>query len=77
MDQADYQNRVGCPNGAMCDQTGDPVLPQQPAPAHCNPAPNRNQRLLAAATIGGTFVVALNALVQALNVLAAWWSHGR
>ena len=73
MDQADHQNRSGCPYGPACDRSGAPV----PAPARRHPAPNRSQRLLAAATVAATFVVALNALVQALNVLAAWWGHGR
>ena len=77
MDQAYDQNRSGCPCGPMCDRIGAPVRVQALATTHRHPAPNRSQRLLAAATIAATFVVALNALVQALNVLAAWWGHGR
>jgi hypothetical protein len=73
MDQADYQNRAGCPCGPMCDRSGTPVPAQAPAPAHRHPDPTRSQQLLVAAT----FVVALNAFIQALNVLAAWWGHGR
>jgi len=77
MDQANDQNRSGCPCGPMCDRSGAPVLAQPPAPAHRRAAPNQSQRLLAAATVSATFVVALNAFVQAVNVLAAWWGHGR
>lgn len=77
MDQADYQNRTGCPCGPMCDRSGAPVPAQAPAPAHRHPDPTRSQRLLAAVTVAATCVVALNAFIQALNVLAAWWGHGR
>ncbi len=43
-------------------------------PRHAEP--RRGQRLLAAATAAAALLVGLNALVQALNVLAAWWNHG-
>ncbi len=77
MDQANYQNRSGRSCGPMCDRPGAPVPEQAPAPAHRPPDPTRSQQLLAAATVAATFVVALNAFIQALNVLAAWLGHGR
>lgn len=77
MNQAYDQNRFGCSCGPVCDRTGVPVRAQALATTHRHSAPNRSQRLLAAATIAATFVVALNAVVQALNVLASWWGHGR
>lgn len=33
------------------------------------------QRALAVATVAAGLMVGLNAMVQALNVLAAWWRH--
>ncbi len=45
------------------------VTTQQP------PGPTRGRRLLGAATVAAALLVGVNALVQALNVLAAWWRH--
>ena len=39
------------------------------------PGPTRGRRLLGAATVTAALLVGINALVQALNVLAAWWRH--
>jgi len=49
----------------------------QSAPAQRHAGPKLGQRLLAVATTAAALLVGLNALVQALNVLAAWWSHAR
>lgn len=46
-----------------------PVVAQQ------HPSPTRGRRLLGAATVAAALLVGLNALVQALNVLVAWWRH--
>ena len=40
-----------------------------------HPIPTRGRRLLGAATVAAALLVGVNALVQALNVLAAWWRH--
>ena len=40
-----------------------------------HPSPTRGRRLLGAATVAAALLVGVNALVQALNVLAAWWRH--
>lgn len=45
--------------------------------AHRQPDPSRGQRLPAAVTMAATMVVALNDLVHAINVRAAWWGYGR
>ena len=39
------------------------------------PGPTRGRRLLGAATVTAALLVGINALVQALNVLAAWWRY--
>ena len=39
--------------------------------------PKLGQRLLAVATTAAALLVGLNALVQAVSVLAAWWGHAR
>ena len=75
MDQADQQNRSCRAGGLMCDQTGMSVTAPQPAPARRLTGPKRGQRLLALATTAAALLVGLNALVQALNVLAAWWGY--
>ena len=49
----------------------------QPAPAQRHAEPKLGQKLLAVATTVAALLVGLNAPVQALNVLAAWWSHAR
>ena len=77
MDQADHQNRPGSACGPTCDQKGMSAIAQQPAPAHWPSEMKRGQRLLAIAMTTAALLVGLNALVQALNVLAAWWSHAR
>jgi len=76
MDQSDHQNRSCRAGGPMCDWPGASVLAPQPASVQQHAEPKRGQRLLAAATATAALLVGLNALVQALNVLAAWWSHG-
>ncbi len=43
--------------------------------AQQHPSPTRGRRLLSAATVTAALLVGVNALVQALNVLAAWWRH--
>lgn len=40
-----------------------------------SPAPAWPRRLLSAAMTAAALLVGFNALVQALNVLAAWWRH--
>ena len=77
MDQADHQNRSGSVCGPTCDRNGMSAMAQQPAPAHRPSELKRGQRLLAITMTTAALLVGLNALVQALNVLAAWWSHGR
>jgi len=76
MNQADHQHRSCCACGSMCDWTSASALAPQPGPVQRHAEPMRSQRLLAAATAAAALLVGLNALVQALNVLAAWWSHG-
>ncbi len=43
--------------------------------AQQHPGPTRGRRLLGGATVTAALLVGVNALVQALNVLAAWWRH--
>lgn len=47
----------------------------QPPPAQPHAGPKLAQRLLAAATTAAALLVGLNALIQAMSVLAAWWGH--
>ena len=77
MDQADQQDRSGRACGPMGDRMGASVMAPQPAPAQRHVGPKLGQRLLAIATTAAALLVGLNALVQALNVLAAWWGHAR
>ncbi len=77
MDQADQQDRSCRACGPTCDRTGASVVAPQPAPARRHAGPKLGQRLLAVATTAAALLVGLNALVQALNVLAAWWGHAR
>lgn len=77
MDQADQQDRSCRACGPMRDRTGVSAVTPQPAPAQRHAGPKLSQRLLAVATTAAALLVGLNALVQALNVLAAWWSHVR
>lgn len=77
MDQADQQDRSCRVCGPACDRTGASVVAPQPAPAQRQAGPTLGQRLLAVATTAAALLVGLNALIQALNVLAAWWSHVR
>lgn len=77
MDQADHQNRLCGTCGPTCDRTGASVVAPPRSPVQWRPEPKRGQHLLAAATAAAALLVGLNALVQALNVLAAWWGHGR
>ena len=77
MDQADQQDRSCRAFGPTCDRTRVSVMVPQPAPAQRHVGPKLGQRLLAVATTAAALLVGLNALVQALNVLAAWWSHAR
>ena len=52
------------------------AAPSRPAAvAQQPPGPTRGRRLLGAATVAAALLVGVNALVQALNVLAAWWRH--
>ena len=77
MDQADQQNRSCRTCGPMCDRTAGSVMAPQPASAQRYAEPKLGQRLLAVATTAAALVIGLNALIQALNVLAAWLSHAR
>ena len=77
MDQADQQDRSGRAYGPMSDRTVVSVITPQPAPAQRHAGPKLGQRLLAVATTAAALLVGLNALIQALNVLAAWWGHAR
>ncbi len=77
MDQADQQDHSYRACGPMCDRTGVSVMAPQPATAQQHAGPKLGERLLAVATTAAALLVGLNALVQALNVLAAWWGHAR
>lgn len=77
MDQADQQNRSGRACGPTGNRTEVSVMAPQPAPAQRHAGPKLGQRLLAIATTVAALLVGLNALVQAANVLAAWWGHAR
>ena len=77
MDQADQQDRSCRACGPTCDRTGISVMAPQPAPAQRHTGPKFGQKLLAVATTAAALLVGLNALVQALNMLVAWWSHAR
>ena len=77
MDQVDQQDRFCRACGPMCDRTGASIMAPQPVPAQRHAGPKLGQKLLAVATTAAALLVGLNALVQALNVLAAWWSHAR
>ncbi len=76
MDQADHQNRSCSTRGPMRDRTGASVMAPQPGPVQRHAEPKSGQRLLASATAAAALLVGLNALIQALNVLAVWWNHG-
>ena len=75
MDQADHQTRSCRARRPIRERTGASVLTPPPAPAQRSAEPKSGQRLLAAATVAASLSVGLNALVQALNVLATWWGH--
>lgn len=77
MDQADQQDRSSRACGPICDRTGTSVMAPQPAPGQRHGEARLGQKLLAVATTAAALLVGLNALVQALNVLAAWWGHAR
>ena len=77
MDQADQQDRSCRACGPMCDRTGVSLMTSQPAPAQRPTVPRPGQQLLAVATTAAALLVGLTALIQALNVLAAWWGHAR
>ena len=77
MNQVDQQDRSCRVCGLTCDRTEVSIMAPQPAPAQRQAGPKLGQRLLAVATTAAALLVGLNALVQALNVLAAWWSHAR
>ena len=77
MDQADQQDRSCRACGPTCDRMETSVMAPQPAPAQRHAEPKLGQKLLAVATTVAALLVGLNAPVQALNVLAAWWSHAR
>ena len=77
MDQADQQDRSGRACGPTCNRTGASIMAPQPVPAQRHAGPKLGQRLLAIATTAAALLVGLNALVQAVGVLAAWWSHAR
>ena len=77
MDQADQQDRSCRACGPTRNRTEVSVMAPQPAPVQRQAGSKFGQRLLAVATTAAALLVGLNALVQALNVLAAWWSHAR
>ena len=77
MDQADQQHRSSRACGPTCDRTGISLTAPQPAPGQRHAGPKLGQKLLAVATTAAALLVGLNALVQAVSVLAAWWSHAR
>jgi len=76
MDQADHQHRSCNACGPMCVRTNASVMAPRLGPVQRHMEPRRGQRLLAAATAAAALLVGLNALIQALNVLMAWWNHG-
>ena len=75
MDQADQRTRSGHACGPTCDRTDASAVAPQSAPVRRQVRPKLGQQLLAVATTAAALLVGLNALVQALNVLAAWWGH--
>ena len=77
MDQADQQTRSCRACGPTCDRTDDSAVAPQSAPMRRHAGPKLGQRLLAVATTAAALLVGLNALVQAVSVLAAWWGHAR
>ena len=77
MDQADQRTRSCQTCGPTCDRTGASVVVPQPALAQRRVGPKLGQKLLAVATTAAALLVGLNAFIQALNVLTAWWSHTR
>ena len=77
MNQADQQHRSDRACGPMCDRTGASVMAPQPAPALRRAGPRLGHWLAAAATTTAALLVGLNAFVQMLNVLAAWWGLAR
>ena len=71
MDRADQKDCPAC--ACVCSRA--PTAPPYAAAAAAaprRPGPTRGQRLLGAATVAAALLVGLNALVQALNVLATW-----
>ena len=70
MDRPDPDSSPAPP--CACGRTG-PVRPLPRSPGRGGPT--RAQRVLAVATVTAGLLVGLNALVQALNVLAGWWRH--
>ena len=77
MDQADQQDRSCRACGPICDRTDASAVVPRSAPVRRHAGPKLGQRLLAVATTAAALLVGLNALIQALNVLAAWWGHAR
>ena len=70
MDQADQQDRSCRACGPTCNRMGMSIMAPQPAPAQRQAGLKLGQRLLTVATTAAALLVGLNALVQALNVLA-------
>ena len=75
MDQADQQARSCNACVSICNRMDVSAMALQPGLVPRHAEPRRSQRLLAAATVAAALLVGLNALVQALNVLAAWWNY--
>ena len=77
MDQADQQTRSCQACGPICERRGASAMAPRSVPVQRQVGPKLGQRLLAVATTAAARLVGLNALVQAVSVLAAWWGHAR
>lgn len=74
MDRPDRNDSVA--QACTCACAHGPTGPLSRGPAASERARlGRWQRALAVATVAAGLMVGLNALVQAVNVLAAWWRH--
>ena len=72
MDRTDQKDRPAYACACSCTSTA-PSYPT--AAAQRRPGPTKSQRMLGAATVAAALLVGINALVQMLNVLGAWWRH--
>lgn len=76
MDRLGSENSGPQACSCPCARDPTPPLPRRQAEADWT-RPTWWQRALAVATVASGLMLGLNALVQALNVLAAWWGYPR